>query len=70
MTEGASYIASFIHMMHSNGRWNAPLGANLLDGGSPFYRLYRTKDSLFLSVAPLEPKFFSNFLDKLHLSSE
>jgi crotonobetainyl-CoA:carnitine CoA-transferase CaiB-like acyl-CoA transferase len=39
----------------------SPRGAELLTGGSASYSVYRTKDDRFLSVAPLEPKFYLAF---------
>jgi alpha-methylacyl-CoA racemase len=40
-------------------------GAELLNGGSPAYGVYRTKDQRFLSVGALEPKFWSALNQKL-----
>jgi crotonobetainyl-CoA:carnitine CoA-transferase CaiB-like acyl-CoA transferase len=37
-------------------------GAELVTGGSPRYRIYRTKDGRHLACAPLEDKFWHNFL--------
>lgn len=36
-------------------------GREILSGGSPVYSLYRTQDGRALSVAALEPKFWSGF---------
>lgn len=36
-------------------------GGARLTGGSPRYRVYRTKDGKFLSAGPLEQKFWDNF---------
>jgi crotonobetainyl-CoA:carnitine CoA-transferase CaiB-like acyl-CoA transferase len=36
-------------------------GTDLLTGGAACYAVYRTKDDRFLSVAPLEPKFWEAF---------
>lgn len=45
----------------SEGLW--PLAGNdLVTGGTPRYQLYRTKDERFLAAAPLEQKFWENFL--------
>jgi alpha-methylacyl-CoA racemase len=40
-------------------------GEGPLDGGSPFYALYKTADDRYLSVATLEPKFFTALCEKL-----
>ena len=41
---------------------------NLLGGAAPFYRTYLCKDGREISVGPLEPQFFAQFLGKLGLS--
>lgn len=46
------------------GRWPTPGGA-LVSGGSPRYQVYRTSDDRWLAAAPLEQKFWENFLGVL-----
>lgn len=43
------------------GQWPVP-GAELVTGGTPRYQVYRTADGRFLAAAPLEQKFWRNFL--------
>jgi len=45
-------------------------GEDLTTGGSPRYALYRTADNRFLSVAPVEDRFWANFCDRIGLSAE
>lgn len=42
-------------------------GGALLTGGSPRYRVYRTKDERFLAVAPLEQRFWDAFCQAIDL---
>jgi alpha-methylacyl-CoA racemase len=42
------------------GRWPRP-GDELVTGGSPRYRIYRTADGRFLTAAPLEQRFWERF---------
>jgi crotonobetainyl-CoA:carnitine CoA-transferase CaiB-like acyl-CoA transferase len=44
-----------------DGRWPRA-GQELLTGGSPRYNVYRTRDGRWLACAPLEQKFWENFL--------
>ena len=46
------------------GQWPTTAG-DLLTGGSPRYQIYRTLDGRFLACAPLEQKFWDNFLGVL-----
>lgn len=50
----------------ANNAW-PNTGQELVTGGSPRYRIYRTKDNKFLAAAPLEDKFWSTFLDIIGL---
>jgi alpha-methylacyl-CoA racemase len=60
MVDGASSLMSLFHGLTAAGDWRpAQRGANLLDGGAPFYACYATADGLWVSVGALEPKFFA-----------
>src|SRR6185295_18323372 len=50
----------------SAGRWPQP-GKALVTGGSPRYRVYRTRDDRFIAAAPLEEKFWQTFCDAIAL---
>jgi alpha-methylacyl-CoA racemase len=62
MVDGAGSLSSIFYGMHASGNWSAERGANLLDGGAPFYDTYETADGRWVSLAPLEPKFFADFV--------
>jgi alpha-methylacyl-CoA racemase len=68
MVDGASSLMSIFQGMVASGRWNAAQrGANLLDGGAPFYDTYAAADGQYLSVGALEPKFFAEFAQAIGL---
>ena len=50
----------------AEGLWPRP-GGEMLTGGSPRYRVYRTSDDRFIAAAPLEDRFWQNFCDALGL---
>ncbi|MCD8516001.1 MAG: CoA transferase [Burkholderiaceae bacterium] len=50
----------------ANNAWPRT-GQELVTGGSPRYRIYRTKDNKFLAAAPLEDRFWATFLDIIGL---
>jgi alpha-methylacyl-CoA racemase len=58
MVDGAASLASIFYGLQAAGDWQAERGANLLDGGAPFYASYETADGRYVCVAALEPKFF------------
>ena len=68
MVDGVSSLMSVFHGMLASGRWDARArGANLLDGGAPFYATYATADGKHLAVGCLEPKFFAEFVQRVGL---
>ena len=67
MLEGASYLMTPVHMFRNAGMWKPERGANLLDGGAPFYRVYETADGRYMAVGAIEDKFYRLFVDGLGL---
>ena len=59
MVDGAASLGAIFYGLQAGGAWAEPRGANLLDGGAPFYACYETADARWVSVAALEPKFFA-----------
>jgi alpha-methylacyl-CoA racemase len=65
----------------SHPMWTAERGANVLDGGAPFYDTYKTKDGRYMSMCPLfanlsdrsgslEPRFYAALLKGLELDAK
>ena len=52
-----------IHQVLHNPMFSRPVGANTLDGGSPYYGVYRCKDGGWFTVGALEPQFYAKFLE-------
>ena len=52
-----------------SGSWPVP-GDDLLTGGSPRYRIYRTADGRHVAAAPLEERFWQRFCDLVGLPGE
>ena len=62
MVDGAASLMALFYGLHAGGLWHDRRGSNLLDGGAPFYRPYRTKDGEYVFVAAIEPRFFAELL--------
>ena len=45
----------------AEGSWPTP-GQGVVTGATPRYQIYQTRDDRFLAIAPLEQKFWENFL--------
>jgi alpha-methylacyl-CoA racemase len=68
MVDGASSLLSIFHGMLAARRWDdGRRGANLLDGGAPFYGTYATADGRHVALGALEPKFFAEFAQRTGL---
>ncbi|MEU5035912.1 CaiB/BaiF CoA-transferase family protein [Streptomyces rubiginosohelvolus] len=61
IVDGAAHLATMIHGMFAAGSWQDRRGANLLDGGCPFYGTYATSDGGHMAVGPLEGRFYAEF---------
>lgn len=62
MTDGAALLGGLFQALRGQGMWSERRGANLLDGGAPFYRCYACRDGTFVAVAALEPRFYAALL--------
>jgi alpha-methylacyl-CoA racemase len=62
IVDGAAHLATAIHGLAAAGLWSDRRADNLLDGGTPFYDVYETSDGEFMAVAPLEAKFYDEFV--------
>ncbi|XP_027751469.1 alpha-methylacyl-CoA racemase [Empidonax traillii] len=69
MVEGVAYLSSFLWKSQNIGIWSRPRGENLLDGGAPFYEIYRTSDGKFMAVGAIEPQFYKQLIKGLGLDS-
>lgn len=67
MVDGASILMAEYWGFLGRGEFEGPRGTHLLDGGAPFYRVYETRDRLFVSIGPLERKFFDDLLLRVGL---
>lgn len=58
MAEGSALLATMVFELLGRGRWTERRGANLNDGGAPFYAVYATADDGHMAVGALERPFF------------
>ncbi|MFP3992681.1 CaiB/BaiF CoA-transferase family protein, partial [Streptomyces sp. E11-3] len=70
IVDGAAHLSTMIHGMLAAGGWQDRRGANLLDGGCPFYGSYQTSDGGYMAVGALEPQFYDEFVTVLGIQDE
>jgi alpha-methylacyl-CoA racemase len=67
ISDGVISLMSLFQMMALRGSHVERRGSNMLDGGAPYYGVYETADGEYVSLGPIEPKFFELLCDKLQL---
>lgn len=65
---GTLGLTTMMHSLLAGGRWNLSRQQNLLDGGLPFYRVYRCLDGQFIAAGALERPFFKALVELVGLS--
>ncbi|VWC57499.1 CaiB/BaiF CoA transferase family protein [Burkholderia lata] len=67
MVDGVASIMTVTMGLHAAGMLDSPRGTNLLDTGAPFYEVYACADDKYVSVGPIENKFYRLLLEQLDL---
>jgi alpha-methylacyl-CoA racemase len=70
MLDGAASMMAMFCGFRAMGMFDEAPGASLLGGAAHFYDTYETGDGKFVAVAPIEPEFYAEFIDKLGLDRE
>ncbi|MDI5974394.1 CaiB/BaiF CoA-transferase family protein [Streptomyces sp. SL13] len=70
VVDGAAHLGAMIWGLLGSGGWQDRPGVNLLDGGAPFYSVYRTADGGHMAVGALEPRFYAEFTRLLGLGAD
>lgn len=68
MIEGAAQLGAVVWGLLASGNWREERQSNLLDGGTPWYDSYRTRDGQYMAVGAVESRFYAELLDKLGLT--
>ncbi|MFM0028422.1 CaiB/BaiF CoA-transferase family protein [Paraburkholderia madseniana] len=67
MVDGVASIMTVTMGLHAAGMLSKERGTNLLDTGAHFYEVYECADGKYVSVGPIESKFYQLLLEKLEL---
>lgn len=69
IVDGSAHMMNLLYSLRAAGGLPDERGASMLDGAH-FYSAYECADGKWLSVGPLEPKFYLEFLQKLELQED
>ena len=70
VVDGAASLTTMLHGMLAAGSWRDERGVNLLDTGRPWYDVYETADGGWMSVGPLEGRFYAQLAVRLGLPDD
>jgi len=70
MVDGAALLTAGLHGLRNIGLWGAGRGANMLDGGAPFYDTYETSDGKYVAVGAIEERFWGELVKVLEIDPE
>jgi alpha-methylacyl-CoA racemase len=70
MTDGAASLAAMFFGMRAAGLWTDQRESNLLDGGAHFYETYECQDGRWISIAAIEPQFYTLLLERTGLAGD
>ena len=67
MTDGAASLMAMFYGLYGRGEWSLQRGQNMLDGGHPYYAVYKTKDEKFVAIGAIEKNFYDELIMRLGL---
>jgi alpha-methylacyl-CoA racemase len=67
MVDGAASLMTMHFGYLQAGFWRNARGENTVDGGSPYYTTYRTRDGKYMAVGAVEKRFYGELLQRLGL---
>jgi len=70
MVDGVAQMMSMFYGYLQAGIWSDNRESNLIDGGTPFYNIYETKDKKFIALGALESQFYQRLIDLLKLDKK
>ena len=70
MIDGAASLMTSAYALRAAGIADGPRGENVLDSGAHYYDVYETSDGRYVSIAPVEPKFYAKLLDRIGLEPD
>jgi alpha-methylacyl-CoA racemase len=69
IVDGTASLLSHVCGFYEAGLWSETRGANLVDGGTPWYSTYETSDGEHMAIGPIEPQFYAELLARLGLDA-
>ncbi|MDB5874539.1 MAG: CoA transferase [Ramlibacter sp.] len=65
IVDGVMSLMTSVYGVLGAGIWKEQRGANVADSGSPFYNVYQCADGKYISIAPIEERFYGDMLERI-----
>ncbi|MHB2022202.1 MAG: CaiB/BaiF CoA transferase family protein [Mycobacteriales bacterium] len=70
MLDGVASMMTMVYGYQAQGHYSMARGHNAIDSGAPFYEVYECADGKYVSIGPIEFRFYANLLKAIGLSVE
>lgn len=67
MVDGAASLMTLFYGLRGAGLWSDSRGANMLDGGAPWYGSFECSDGKYVAIGSIEGKFYAELVARLGL---
>ncbi|BDB27494.1 CoA transferase [Cupriavidus sp. TA19] len=65
IVDGAAALGTVFYGMTAAGQWRQERGTNVLDSGAHYYNVYQCQDGRWISVGPIEARFYRDLLARI-----
>ena len=65
IVDGAATLGTVFYGMTAAGQWQQERGTNVLDSGAHYYNVYQCRDGRWISVGPIEARFYGDLLERI-----
>jgi len=69
IVDGVASLMAQLVGLRAAGMMSAERGTNLLDSGAPFYDVYECADGKYITIGPIENRFYRELLQRLELDA-
>ena len=69
ISDGVAHLITNFHGLYGAGLISTRRGENFSDSGAPYYDVYECADGAYVSIAPIEDKFFALLIEALGFDS-
>ncbi|QBY55397.1 CaiB/BaiF CoA transferase family protein [Cupriavidus oxalaticus] len=67
ISDSTAHLATSFYALVQGGQWKLERGTNVLDTGAPWYNCYECADGGWISVGPIEARFYAQLLKRLEI---